>query len=992
MDRRSWPWKKKSSVKSVTEKKVDASDSAGASLASVASLLEQENHKNVNYVQIPLDSYKHLTSLEDQVKTLEDQVKWLQDEVKDLYEKLSAAHQEMAAKDNLVQQQAKVAEEAVSGWEKADAEVVALKHQLESVTLLKLTAEDRASHLDGALKECMRQIRIVKDENEQKLHEVVLIKTSQWEKIRHDLEAQIDDIDLRLLRSAAENAALSRSLQEHSTMVMEINKQKSELGDENELLKGNILSYEKEISSLKYELHVASKELDIRNEEKNMSMRSAEAANKQHLEGVGKIAKLEAECQRLRNLVRKKLPGPAALAQMKQEVLNLGHDSVEPQPRRLQVKTSKSLSSSLPEFSLDKLQPHHNENELLTNRLLAMEEETKMLKEALATRNSELQSSREICDKMVRRLKNLETQQGFVNHHRSSPKSIFEIPTEGSLSQNASTHSVASMSEDGFDEVGSSAESWAAGLISDLHLKRHKSTDKCNTPANANSLELMDDFLEMERLACSANDYDQVSIISGSSNYMRTETAHRDNPVGGVKSEDFLQFKMQSLMVPSGNQDCADVEGSAKGLEVDIGQRLWSKLLSRISMILQSQIEDVDMRKALEDIEHAMHEMKNFLPRCSFNSLKKASHLVDVSHNLQASNQESAETTKSEILFTHGSKPAIDTEHIDNHDVMAAISHIHQFVISLGGKVVQVHDTSTVRQGLNNKFKDFSVSVDNFLLNKISIIDFVLDLSHVLAQAGELRFSIYEAHEGDITSSDCIDKVTLADNKVAKDDLFGKNFTDKWGHFPSFSSNPEVLQERKSYPGFAFNTTSCACSSEELEQLKLNKDNMVLELARCNHDLEITKLKLQESEQLLVELRSQLASSQRLYGLAETKLKCMAESYKSVEMRALELEAEVNLLRVEKKNLDNIMLQKEKRGHRDDLEEQTQRKELSICSLSPSADFDINTKQERELAAATAKLAECQETIYLLGRQLKSMHPHAHIIGSSSAGDKPCHG
>ncbi|KAI8526780.1 hypothetical protein RHMOL_Rhmol12G0022800 [Rhododendron molle] len=40
-------------------------------------------------------------------------------------------------------------------WEKAEAEALTLKNHLESVTILKLTAEVRASHLDGALKECM---------------------------------------------------------------------------------------------------------------------------------------------------------------------------------------------------------------------------------------------------------------------------------------------------------------------------------------------------------------------------------------------------------------------------------------------------------------------------------------------------------------------------------------------------------------------------------------------------------------------------------------------------------------------------------------------------------------------------------------------------------------------------------------------------------------------------------------------------------------------
>ncbi|CAL9233819.1 unnamed protein product [Arabidopsis halleri] len=43
----------------------------------------------------------------------------------------------------------------------------------------------------------------------------------------------------------------------------------------------------------------------------------ASLENQQHLEGVKKIAKLEAECQSLRGLLRKKLPGPAAMTQIK---------------------------------------------------------------------------------------------------------------------------------------------------------------------------------------------------------------------------------------------------------------------------------------------------------------------------------------------------------------------------------------------------------------------------------------------------------------------------------------------------------------------------------------------------------------------------------------------------------------------------------------------------------------------------------------------------
>lgn len=38
--------------------------------------------------------------------------------------------------------------------------------------------------------------------------------------------------------------------------------------------------------------------------------------------------------------------------------------------------------------------------------------------------------------------------------------------------------------------------------------------------------------------------------------------------------------------------------------------------------------------------------------------------------------------------------------------------------------------------------------------------------------------------------------------------------------------------------------------------------------------------------------------------------------------------------------------------------------------------------QENELAAAAEKLAECQETIFLLGKQLKALRPQTELMGS----------
>ena len=92
-------------------------------------------------------------------------------------------------------------------------------------------------------------------------------------------------------------------------MVIQLSEEKAQAEAEIEMFKSNIESCEREINSLKYELQINSKELEIRIEEKNMSVRSTEFANKQHLEGVKKVAKLEEECRRLRGLVRKKFLG-----------------------------------------------------------------------------------------------------------------------------------------------------------------------------------------------------------------------------------------------------------------------------------------------------------------------------------------------------------------------------------------------------------------------------------------------------------------------------------------------------------------------------------------------------------------------------------------------------------------------------------------------------------------------------------------------------------
>jgi hypothetical protein len=269
--------------------------------------------------------------------------------------------------------------------------------------------------------------------------------------------------------------------------------------------------------------------------------------------------------------------------------------------------------------------------------------------------------------------------------------------------------------------------------------------------------------------------------------------------------------------------------------------------------------------------------------------------------------------------------------HTVSEELLAAISQIHDFVLLLGKEAMAVHDTSCDSIGLSQKIEEFSITFKKVLCSDRSLIDFMFDLSRVLALASGLRFNVlgYKCNEAEINSPDCIDKVALPENKVIQNDSPGETFQNGCANISSPTSNPEVPDYGNLVPGYGSNTTSCKVSLEEFEELKSEKDTMAMDLARCTENLEMTKSQLHETEQLLAEVKSQLVSAQKSNSLAETQLKCMAESYRSLETRAQELETEVNLLRVKTETLESE-LQEEKTSHQDaltrckELEEQLQ--------------------------------------------------------------------
>ncbi|XP_010425089.1 PREDICTED: filament-like plant protein 3 [Camelina sativa] len=263
MDRRSWLWRRKSSEKSPGE-----TESTGSVSSHSERFSDDQRSQSPELISKPVTREEEATA-----------------DVKILTERLSAALLNVSLKEDLAKQHAKVAEEAVSGWEKAENEAAALKQQLDASTSKVSALEDRNTHLDSALKECVRQLWQGREEQNQKIEEAVNKKCQEWETIKSELESQIEELQARLLTGKEEVTSSTASV--------------------NEDLYSKLEALEKENSALKLQLRSKAEELKIRTIERDLSTQAAESASKQQLEGIKKLTKLEVECRKLRVMVRR---------------------------------------------------------------------------------------------------------------------------------------------------------------------------------------------------------------------------------------------------------------------------------------------------------------------------------------------------------------------------------------------------------------------------------------------------------------------------------------------------------------------------------------------------------------------------------------------------------------------------------------------------------------------------------------------------------------
>uniref|UniRef100_A0A1J3CGX4 Filament-like plant protein 7 n=1 Tax=Noccaea caerulescens TaxID=107243 RepID=A0A1J3CGX4_NOCCA len=487
MDHKAWPWKKKSMEKTVVESNGISSNGEIEKL--VADKIELENRlKSLNdkLISVEAESNKHETE----------------------------------------------AQEAIVGWEKTKAESATLKKKLEEALNEKHRSDERSSHTDAGLKECMQQLRFVREEQEQRMHDALTKASQDYERRLTVIKTELTDTGKRLADAEGENTQFSKALLAKNKTVEDLNRERDRIEDNFKSLVSSLESKEKENVSLRYEVRVLEKELELRNEEREFSRRTAEASHKLHLDNVKKVAKLEAECQRLRILVRKRLPGPAAMSKMRNEVEMLGRRRVNGSP----MIDSEKISN-------------------LSEQLCLLEEENKTLRDALNKKVSELQFSRNMYSRTASRLVEFES-----HHLEESSKGTTNI--EPSRSSNVSHEvSLASLSEFDNDDKVSCADSWASALLSELENFKNKnqtgsSSSLVRTP-KALEMKLMDDFAEMEKLA-------MVTIDNNRPGSSPSDSISASGPVENESNDNSSKQTEALIVEDTPDMECDDISKSIR--------------------------------------------------------------------------------------------------------------------------------------------------------------------------------------------------------------------------------------------------------------------------------------------------------------------------------------------------------------------------------------------------------------------------------------------
>ncbi|KAL6899404.1 hypothetical protein ACP4OV_006062 [Aristida adscensionis] len=353
------------------------------------------------------------------------------------------------------------------------------------------------AEMEDALRSCMERLVMARDEREQLIVEAANEISSEKKKVR-ELQRKLEDATNKAAKLAAENSSLRKAVDAKDMLVREFRESAAAAGGKLADATARLEAAQKQAGSLQYEVRMLQRELEVRGQEREYDLRSADAARRRQAEQLRRIAELEGECQRLRAMVRKRLPGPAAIAKMRDEV-DPHHQQQAPggaSPRRPRPATPSSPRPSATPFSpraasspftpraaspspsaRRSVSALSDRSESSAAKLRAVEEENVALKQALARRETELQL----------------VQMKYADEAcklSATQRQLKELTEENTQMSDANCQS----------------ESWASALIAELEQFRSGKQGGAAASIVAADMSLLDDFAEVEKLEMASGD------------------------------------------------------------------------------------------------------------------------------------------------------------------------------------------------------------------------------------------------------------------------------------------------------------------------------------------------------------------------------------------------------------------------------------------------------------------------------------------------------
>lgn len=804
----------------------------------------------------------------------------LETSLKELNEKLASVVDECSAKDIVLQSLKQMVDDSMTDRNRAEEEAGRLRKELDQVLEERVSANEGLSHLNAALKDCMEQLNLTREEQEKRVQDAVVKTSQEFEKAHKKLEEKLSEMSKRLASAAAENSYLNKAILGKEQLIVDLNHTKNRTEAEFEALMSRLDSTEKENAFLRYEFRTIEKELELRNEEVEYCRRSAEVSNKQHLENVKKIKRLEADCQRLRGLTRKRMPGQSILANMKTDMeLQVGSRF----DGRRKAMPGRDVPSG-PVYSPD------NANKkigLLVSQLHDLEKENEILREFLVKKEEEILHYQNV--------KNLEL---TISSH--SPGGTVDSKDVASSPFSEEKH---------------------GGKF------RDRQTEHECRMIGASDMSLMDDFIEMEKLAIVAVDVPLGASFCASDVSRSLSNCSKENSDNHLNS-------MSKELVLVGN-------GSCSGKPSDWLRNVIDVILEQHGISKRS-IEELigDVRMALNNI--VCQESSKLLPVSGYITWKSPASTPRSNSIQEPSNvfqQSDVNTSLGKIIELVGKFDLPYSEDCNpQEDLLQSKKALPKVTDS------KIHVFRWKSCELTSVIKDFLCSCNDLLRGNIGYENFIAVLASTLGWIAR-------------SSTSCEDHLTVRDE-------FRKHLG---GDGPGTALELECIQNLMVEMEKMHSVLQVEIKGlkNELNWIKLS-----------NNDPEMVH-KLQQSQEIITCLQNELdclKESRRMSGDQLENLKVINEDLDTeLTVTKSKLNEVLQKLSCTEVELDN------KTHCCEELEGTCLELQLQLESMSNNHYKQENGNHEEllqtgmEITKASAKLAECEETILKLGTQLKSL-------------------